>query len=121
MDVDEVSLDSDFLSGHVHSRSGEDWWISVVYGPQGDDAKMLFLEQLSARRDHCHGPWMVLGDFNMILRALEKNNANLNRRTMPAFRNFLDASELREVYLHGRLFTWSNERTVPTLTAIDKV
>ena len=64
---------------------------------------------------------MVLGDFNMILRASEKNNANLNRSMMGKFRAFVDNNELKEVYMHGRRFTWSNERESPTMTKIDRV
>ncbi|XP_073355350.1 uncharacterized protein [Aegilops tauschii subsp. strangulata] len=64
---------------------------------------------------------MLLGDFNMILRAAEKSNNNLNRTMMNRFRQFVDDQELKEMYMHGQKFTWSNERTVPTLTKIDRV
>lgn len=74
--------DTNSLTGLVHPKSGDDWWIPVVYGPQGDDLKTQFLEELTVRRMACPGPWMVLGDFNMILRASEKNNMNLNRAMM---------------------------------------
>jgi hypothetical protein len=33
--------------------------------------------------------WLVLGDFNMILQAADKSNANLNRRLMGAFRELV--------------------------------
>lgn len=46
------------------------------------------MEELSARRGLCPGPWLVLGDFNMILWAADKNNSNLNRRMMGKFRHF---------------------------------
>jgi endonuclease/exonuclease/phosphatase family metal-dependent hydrolase len=94
---------------------------AVVYGPQGDVLKTMFLEDLNTRRAHCPGPWMILGDFNMILRASEKNNTNLNRTMMNKFRSFVDNNELKELYMHGRRFTWSNEREVPTMTKIDRV
>jgi hypothetical protein len=32
------------------------WWLSCVYGPQEDNDKVLFLEELEAIRDACHGP-----------------------------------------------------------------
>jgi hypothetical protein len=40
---------------------------------------------------------------------------------MGRFRHFLNDLELLELHLHGRLFTWSNERTHPTLERIDRV
>jgi hypothetical protein len=34
---------------------------------------------------------------------------------MGRFRRFLNDLELDELHLHGRLFTWSNEMSHPTL------
>ncbi|XP_073355090.1 uncharacterized protein [Aegilops tauschii subsp. strangulata] len=64
---------------------------------------------------------MVLGDFNMIIRVTDKNNTNINRRMMSKFRDFVDEHELKEMYMHGRRYTWSNERDAPTLTKIDRI
>ena len=57
----------------------EPWWLTCVYGPQGDDNKVLFLQELRNVRSACHGPWTVLGDFNLITSEEDKNNGNLNR------------------------------------------
>lgn len=105
MDVDALVHDTNSLSDLVHNKDGTNWWITAVYGPQGDELKTAFLEELRARRLVCQGPWMVLGDFNMILHASEKNNVNLNRRMMQRFRGFVDSHELKELYMHGRIFT----------------
>lgn len=121
VEMDHFSLDPDFITGQVHTKNGVSWWISVVYGPQGNLLKTAFLEELHARRGLCPGPWMVLGDFNMILHASEKSNTNLNRTMMARFRSFIDTNELKEVYMRGRRFTWSNKRDTPTLTKIDRV
>lgn len=50
--------------------AGAPWWLTVVYGPQEDADKVLFLEELSAIRDACDGAWALIGDFNLILDAL---------------------------------------------------
>lgn len=121
MDIDSFVRDTNCLSGMVHNKDGTNWWITVVYGPQGDELKIEFLDELRARREACHGPWMVLGDFNMILRAMEKNNLNLNRRIMRKFREFVEEHELKELYMHDRRFTWTNERDSPTMMKIDRV
>jgi hypothetical protein len=75
--------------------------------------------ELSKQRALYHGPWMIIGDFNMILHVLEKNNSNLDRTSMRRFRYFVASLELRELYLHGRLFTWCNKHEIPTMTMID--
>lgn len=66
-------------------RPGLQWWITVVYGPQLDADKALFLQELVAFRADHHGPWLLCGDFNMIYRAADKNNGRLDRRNMRRF------------------------------------
>ena len=40
---------------------------------------------------------------------------------MNRFRQFINETELQELYLKGRLYTWSNERDTPTLEHLDHV
>ena len=70
--------DSHSISAYVSPKEGEPWWLTVVYGPQEDERKINFLNELSERRSLCPGPWLVLGDFNLILYAADKNNSNLD-------------------------------------------
>jgi hypothetical protein len=86
-----------------------------------NSSKPEFLAKLNGLRQVRTGPWMLIGDFNMIYRACDKNNGRLNRRLMGQFSRFLNEALLKEVHLHGRLFTWSNERIHPTLENIDRV
>jgi hypothetical protein len=104
----------------VRTRDDNRWWLTTVYGPQAAEEKIAFLNEMSERRVPCPGPWMVIGDFNMILYALEKNNDILNRAMMERFRSCVQELELNDLYMHGRRFTWSSEREVPTLTRIDR-
>jgi len=76
----------------THVASGEDWWITSVYGPQADQEKILFLDEIRAIT-----------------------------RIMGCFRRCIDDSELIELHLHGCLFTWSSERDSPTLERLDRV
>jgi hypothetical protein len=81
------------------------WWLTSVYGPQADGDKALFFDELEATRDACPGPWAEAGDFNLILDAADKNNVHVNRRNMALFRSTVNALELRDIMLHGRLYT----------------
>lgn len=92
----------------------------MVYGPQEDLDKIQFLDDLSERRRLYPGLWLVIGDFNLILHAADKNNNRLDRRMMGKFKRFVDDNGLKELFLHGRTYTWSNEQEVPTLTKIDR-
>jgi hypothetical protein len=91
-----------------------------VYGPQTHEDKLSILQELAERRSLCPGPWLLLGDFNMIMYAEEKSNDRLDRFMMARFRHFVQEHEIKDLYLHGRRFTWSNEREETTLTRIDR-
>jgi hypothetical protein len=93
----------------------------VVYGPQSDADKVEFLAELRQFRADTSGPWFLCGDFNTIHRAKVNNNGRLDRRYMRRFRNFLNSSQLDEVVLSGRRFTWSNGRDQPTLERLDRM
>lgn len=97
------------------------WWITGVYGPQDDQAKIEFLFDLQDDRATCAGPWLLGDDFNMILSVDDKNNRRLNRCIMHHFRRFTADLELRDIYLHGRRYTWSNEQERPMLVRNDRV
>jgi len=83
----------------------------VVYGPQSVQDKVQFLAELRAIKQVVGNRWVLLGDFNLILDAADKNNDNLNRRLMSEFRNTINYLELKEISLTGRKFTWSNDTT----------
>lgn len=97
------------------------WWFSCIYGPHVDAEKPAFLDELREVRSFCGGPWMLAGDFNMIYSSEDKNNDNINRALMGRFRRFVNEMELKEIPLLGRRYTWSNERTSPTLVKLDRV
>jgi len=69
----------------THVASGEDWWLTNVYGPQGESDKIRFLEEPRSIKQGCPDRWLVCGDFNLIYKAEDKNNSLLNRRMMGAF------------------------------------
>lgn len=84
-----------------HDATTALWWLTVVYGPQDEAEKSLFLEELAATRDQCLGAWVVIGDFNLILDESDKNNNHINRRTMCRFRRAVAELELLDIHLHG--------------------
>lgn len=49
--VDSFSVSVQFVSGE-----GTPWWLTCVYGPQGRDDKLLFLQELRDIRQQCLGP-----------------------------------------------------------------
>ena len=64
---------------------------------------------------------MICRDFNLILRDEDKNSGNVNRWMMGRFRRAINDLVLKEIYLNGHRYTWSNERSPPTLVQLDRV
>jgi exonuclease III len=77
-------------------------------------------KELRDVRAACQGPWIVLGDYNLIYREEDKNNGNLNRALMGRFRRLINVLGLQELPLHGRKYTWSNQQDTPTLVRLDR-
>lgn len=85
-----------------------------------DRLKPEFLDELREIAADAAGPMLICGDFNQIYQAADKNNNRLNLRLMRRFRRALDDIAVDELFLHGRLYTWSNERRRPTMERIDR-
>jgi exonuclease III len=114
--VDNHSISIQFCSDNAPA-----WWLTCVYGPQGTEEKIQFLQELRGIRAACAGPWLLAGDFNLIYKDEDKNNHNYNRATMGCFRKFIDDLALRELPLHGRKYTWSNQQETATLVKLDRI
>ena len=75
------------VTGHVTHRADlTTWMLTAVYGPQEDAAKSEFLQEIRLIKNVVQNKWMVLGDFNLISSAEDKNNGNINLRMMGQFR-----------------------------------
>jgi hypothetical protein len=102
-------------------EANSEFFMTVVYGPSDDLGRPSFLQELQSLKPADSTAWLVLGDFNMIYQASDKNNLNLNPRLMGTFRKTLNECELFEFNLQNHKFTWSNERENPTLVRLDRV
>ena len=114
--VDNLSVTIQFSSAE-----GQPWWLTCVYGPQGNEEKIQFLQELRNIRADCPGPWVVAGNFNLIYKDEDKSNANYNKASMGRFRRFINDLALKEIPLHGCKFMWSNQQLSPTLVRLDRV
>uniref|UniRef100_A0A453L078 Endonuclease/exonuclease/phosphatase domain-containing protein n=1 Tax=Aegilops tauschii subsp. strangulata TaxID=200361 RepID=A0A453L078_AEGTS len=109
------------ITALVKPKNGGHWWFTCVYGPQTDMDKVAFMQELVDVRELHAGPWAIMGDFNLLVSPQDKNNDVINRRMIARFRNKANQLEVKEMYLNGRKFTWSNERQRPTMEKIDHV
>ena len=120
--ISDVHITEFCLSAMVNViHSDTPFKITSVYGPTASNRKDDFFSELIAQKPINGTKWIVMGDFNQIYRARDKNNRNINRSRLNRFRATLDTCELKEIHLQNRRFTWSNERQNPTLCKLDSV
>jgi exonuclease III len=105
-------VDSFSVSVKFNPADGEAWWLTYVYGPQGHDRKIAFINELREIRVACAGPWLLGGDFNLIFRDEDKNNLNINRAMMGRFRRCINDLSIKDIDLLGRKYTWSGANNV---------
>jgi len=118
--ISQPYLTTNTISAQIKMlANNEEWSITCVYGPQSDANKILFLQEIIDIRRHVLLAWLLLGDFNLILSAQDKNNTRINIPMINRFRATIDNMELAPLTLRGRKFTWCNDQQMPTMTKID--
>ena len=99
------------ISADVTIRAyGTAFKLTTVYGPNTDVEKRHFLDEAIAAAPTDDSKWLIIGDFNLIYQAADKNNDNLNLRLTGQFRQALNTCQLKEIKLQNRKYTWSNEK-----------
>ncbi|KAK9939348.1 hypothetical protein M0R45_016045 [Rubus argutus] len=83
---------------------------SFIYAANGDhDRRSLWSNLVSFSSQMNHLPWIVLGDFNIVL--VPSGISGGDFRLIPAmddFQNCMFASGLDDLRFSGNFFTWSN-------------
>lgn len=96
-----------------------EWSLTGVYGPQSDNDKLVFMQEITDLKQHMLPAWLILGDFNLIYRVQDKNNGRVNLSLLNGFKSTIDNLQLAPIELKGRKYTWCNEQLNPTMTKID--
>jgi hypothetical protein len=63
---------------------------------------MLFMQKITNLRQHTLPAWLILGDFNLIYRAQDKNNGRLNLTLLNGFKSMIDNLLLAPIELKGK-------------------
>ncbi|CAO2150038.1 unnamed protein product [Urochloa humidicola] len=94
--------------------------VTNCYGPCEDSLKAEFLLELALVEASVQGPWLLLGDFNMIRLPEERSNGNFDQAKAAMFNDAKGPLVQLELPLLDRLFTWSNHQEVPILVKLDR-
>lgn len=79
---------------------------------------MLFLQELRDIRAICFGPWLIVGDINLIYRASDNNNSNLYRVMMDRFRKLIEDLSIKEIPLMSVNLCGQNSKIVLSLLSL---
>jgi exonuclease III len=121
LDMSNVNIGRYSLSAEVTRRHCmTSFYLSTVYGPSRRAEKESFLLHLRHLKPPDDTRWLIIGDFNLIYKASDKNNRNLSISLMSRFRRVIDHCQLKEINLQNRKFTWSSEQRRPTLVRLDR-
>ena len=107
----------------ICNASNLDFSVTNTYGPSDRAGSIPFLNGLRefTAQNLIQGPWILLGDFNLVRCAADKNNAQFSVSLSNAFNETIQALRLSEVSLSDRLFTWTNGQPHPILARLDRV
>lgn len=75
-----------------------------------------FSSEITNLHPHVLPTWLMLGDFNLIFSAQEKNNSRLNLPMMNRFRVTVDNTQLARIELRGKKYTRCNDQQSLTVT-----
>lgn len=87
---------------------GQQWQITIVYGPVDRTKKKAFWDELELLRNTLTLPWILCGDFNAIRHRTDKSGPLFDIPTSTLFNNFVNRHQLIEHKLSNRKYTWSN-------------
>jgi hypothetical protein len=99
--------------------SGASWLLTNVYAPCTDEGKRMFTTWFRNIQMLDNVDWLVVGDFNLIRKAEDRNKPGANANEIFMFNEAISALGLVEISLKGRTFTWTNKQTLPLLERLD--
>ena len=102
------------------TSSNHTFTLTNVYGPADHSLTDAFLHELQELPTHISGPWLLVGDFNLLRSTSDKNNPLFNSSLAESFNTCINSLALLELPLLDRLYTWSNKRATPTLARLDR-
>jgi len=94
-------------------RNAEDnfsWAFGGVYGPNDDGERRVLWDEMAGLMSWWDRPWCFGGDFNVVRFPSERSGEGGFTTAMEDFSEFIHEQSLVDVPMHGRQFTWSNNR-----------
>jgi exonuclease III len=103
-----------------YTASGYSFHLTNIYTLPDHRDIDAFLHELSDIATYPDRSWLLVGDFNLTRSPSDKNTVSFQASLAAAFNNTIEKLALVELPLLDRLFTWSNNRSSPTLARLGR-
>lgn len=97
------------------------YWVVNVYGHAHHEFSGDFISELSSFCEKETLPIILGGDFNLIRNNRDRNQGQGDPKLMDLCNDFIGNFQLREIFVSGNKFTWSNKQRNPTLIKLDRI
>ena len=91
-----------------------------LYAPNDVKEKKEFLKELSGLKTNDNEFWCYVGDFNAVLSDEERVGSSNSSISTTDFVDFVYSTELVDLPLAGRKFTWHGRRGTPAMSRLDR-
>ncbi|GKD68638.1 reverse transcriptase [Tanacetum coccineum] len=81
-----------------------------MYGPHNREDRARVWRRIINQAISCSGPFLLIGDFNLIGGIIDKQGGSVNVSRIDEFQEFMYASELIEILFKSTAYTWDNKR-----------
>jgi hypothetical protein len=110
--IDVVDVHAQVITCRVTSQdSGASWMLSAVYGAtHGPERRTLFKELTVVKADMGRKPWLITGDFNVIIYPDEKWGKEGFSCYEKEFVDCIQNLEVDDIAYTGCIHTWTNKQ-----------
>ena len=109
--MDVINFTENHILAKVVEKDGFVWYLTCFYGWPDSSQKAKSWALLSHLSSFVDGPWLCIGDFNVILHSDEKlSHKPPSYKQMDEFREVLEQCSLTDLGFLGYPFTWNNKR-----------
>ncbi|KAK7250734.1 hypothetical protein RIF29_33361 [Crotalaria pallida] len=117
VEADLISLSANHLSMSLKFLSTNvQFCFTGIYGFPNSTQKQMTRQLIRQLKCVTEGAWLLMGDFNQVLRPEDKQGGNgVDLLEVDELNRCLTDCELQEVSFVGYRYTWSNKRKLPDL------
>ncbi|XP_074300379.1 uncharacterized protein LOC141631637 [Silene latifolia] len=89
--------------------TGLSFYCTVIYAFNGVVERKPLWDKLRQFSTQIQGPWLVCGDFNTVLKPVERLGGNSTKGEMTDFQDCVDYCDIQDSPATGSFFTWNNK------------